>query len=351
MSSEQTSAEWQEIPNPNESEVILPHFVTLKDFLAEKMELPPILVGGFIRRRSVVMMASGSKSFKTWKALHLGLCVAHGVPWFAHSVTKGRVLFLNFELTPAELHSRLRVIAREMGVSDDSIDFEICNLRGQARDARALIPAVIKQCQGKQYDLIIPDPIYSMMGDRSENAADEMNDFLLNFSRLSEATGAAVLYTHHFAKGLASSKEQIDRASGSGVFARHADGIITLTRHKEDGAFVVEAELRSFPRPEAFVVRWQYPMMRLAEDLDPNQLKNKAGRPPKYDVSLIVECLDENGLKAGEWKARAIGAWSMSESIYYKLRALAIAARLVEQRGDRFFKVQEDTTRGHKIAA
>jgi RecA-family ATPase len=68
------------------------------------------------------------------------------------------------------------------------------------------MPEIIKQCEGKNYALIIPDPIYCMIGERNENAANEMADFLNHVSLLSEKTGAAAIYTHHFAKGNASKK-------------------------------------------------------------------------------------------------------------------------------------------------
>ena len=77
--------------------------------------------------------------------------------------------------------------------------------------------------------MIIIDPIYKLMGGRNENAAGEMAEFLNLFEKLSNETGAAVVYSHHFAKGLAAGKDQLDRASGSGVFSRHPDGIITMT--------------------------------------------------------------------------------------------------------------------------
>ena len=58
--------------------------------------------------------------------------------------------------------------------------------------------------------------------------------------------GAAVAFGAHFAKGNAAGKEHLDRVSGSGVWARDPDAIITATRHEEDDAFAVEMTLRNF---------------------------------------------------------------------------------------------------------
>lgn len=332
---------WQEVPGPEAVSIELPPIIALSEFLGVSIELPEVLVDGFIRKRSVIMFASASKSFKTWTLLHLALCVSQGTPWFGRNVAEGRVLFLNFELSPAELQSRLRAIAGSMALGDDIGNFDICNLRGHATDIDKLMPEIIKQCEGKNYAMIIPDPIYSMMGERNENAANEMADFLKHLTVLSEQTGAAVVYTHHFAKGFAASKEQIDRASGSGVFARHADGIITLTRLKQDNAFAVEADLRSFKRPAPFAIKWEYPTMELAEDLDPTMLKTRAGRPPSHDLQEILNCLTNEGLTSGEWKADAQCFHGIKSSTFYELRKRALAEGHVEERDKKWFRVRK----------
>src|SRR5437870_3033407 len=77
----QSKANWRDIPDPKtEKPFELPAFVRLEDFLAESIEMPEVLIEGLIRRRSVVLLASGSKSYKTWAALHCALCVSQGVP-------------------------------------------------------------------------------------------------------------------------------------------------------------------------------------------------------------------------------------------------------------------------------
>lgn len=327
---------WPEIPD-DESSIDLPPIIALDRFLEVPLELPEELVDGLIRKNSVVMFASGSKSYKTWTLLHLALCVSQGLPWLGRKVTKGRVLFLNFELSPAELQSRLMAITQTLGIGSTP-NFDICNLRGHATDIARLMPEVIKRCEGKDYAMIIPDPIYSMMGERNENAANEMADFLNHLSKLSEATGAAVVYTHHYAKGNAAAKDSMDRASGSGVFARHADGIVTMTRHEENNAYVVDADLRSFPRLEPFTVRWEFPVMKLAEELDPTRLRQKAGRKPLHTPEHLLECLAKDGMTAGEWAAAAKAQHFMSQSTFYELRDKAEGTGLVEKREKKWFR-------------
>src|ERR1700746_606151 len=120
-----------------------------------------------------------------------------------------------------------------------------------------------------------------------------MADFLNHFESLSTKTGAAVVYSHHLAKGSAANKDQIDGATGSGVFARHADGIITLTPHAEHNAFTFEATLRNFPPAKPFVLRWDHPLMTPDYEADPKKLKNRPGAKRKYTVAEVVCCLTD----------------------------------------------------------
>ena len=71
------------------------------------------------------------------------------------------------------------------------------------------------------------DPIYKVItGD--ENSADQMANFCNQFDKVCTELNAAVIYCHHHSKGSQGGKRAIDRASGSGVFARDPDAILDL---------------------------------------------------------------------------------------------------------------------------
>ena len=66
---------------------------------------------------------------------------------------------------------------------------------------------------------VIIDPIYKVItGD--ENSADQMAHFCNQFDKICTELGCAVIYCHHHSKGNQGFKKSMDRASGSGVFAR-----------------------------------------------------------------------------------------------------------------------------------
>lgn len=79
----------------------------------------------------------------------------------------------------------------------------------------------------KQNTAIIIDPIYKVItGD--ENSADQMANFCNQFDLVCTELGCAVIYCHHHSKGSQGSKKSMDRASGSGVFARDPDALLDL---------------------------------------------------------------------------------------------------------------------------
>jgi hypothetical protein len=88
-----------------------------------------------------------------------------------------------------------------------------------------LAPKLIRRAAKKNYIAIIIDPIYKIItGD--ENSADQMANFCNQFDKVCTDLGAAVIYCHHHSKGSQGGKRSMDRASGSGVFARDPDALL-----------------------------------------------------------------------------------------------------------------------------
>lgn len=90
-----------------------------------------------------------------------------------------------------------------------------------------LAPKLIRRAAKKNYIAIIIDPIYKVItGD--ENSADQMANFCNQFDKVCTELGCAVVYCHHHSKGSQGGKRSMDRASGSGVFARDPDALLDL---------------------------------------------------------------------------------------------------------------------------
>lgn len=86
---------------------------------------------------------------------------------------------------------------------------------------------MIRRAYKKDYIAIVIDPIYKVItGD--ENSADQMAAFCNQFDKVCTELGCAVIYCHHHSKGAQGGKRSMDRASGSGVFARDPDALLDL---------------------------------------------------------------------------------------------------------------------------
>lgn len=115
-----------------------------------------------------------------------------------------------------------------MGLPPANINnIDIWNLRGKTVPMDKLAPKLIRRSLKKNYQAVIIDPIYKVLtGD--ENSADQMAHFTNQFDKVATELGCSVIYCHHHSKGSQGGKKSMDRASGSGVFARDPDALIDL---------------------------------------------------------------------------------------------------------------------------
>jgi hypothetical protein len=277
---------------------------------------PPILVAGMLHKGSTLLLGASSKSFKSWSFIDLAVSVAAGSPWWNLPCTQGCVLYADFELTPFFWRKRAMEIAEARGLSLENI--RVINCRGY--DATTALRAIEREAQSRPCDLIVLDPLYSFLAGKDENSAGDVGLVLRRLAMLAESTGAALAISHHFSKGNQSAKEAIDRFSGSGVFARFPDALLTMTKHEEDGAFSVDPTVRNFAPVEPFVLRWQHPLMVRDDALDPAKLKKLPGTfESKYSVGQLVEVLGIESLSFGQTVAKAKDAFGMSKATVDRL--------------------------------
>lgn len=289
-----------------ESEDSLPPIVDAAKFVATPIEQPSELVAGIVHQGSKLCIGGASKSFKTWTLLDLCLSVASGVPWLGFETKSARVLFVNFEIQPAFFAGRVRAVAQAKEIEVPEGRLDLWNLRGHAVGAFVLLPKIEARIRDAGYGLIVLDPSYKLLGGLDENKAGDIGSLMNAFERLSTETGATTAFSAHFSKGNQSQKASLDRVSGSGVFARDPDSILTFTRHEEDDAFSVETTVRNFKTVPPFVVRWEYPLMRRDDELDPAKLKQASGRPQSFDPAKLLEAI----LDTNEANPISISAWA-----------------------------------------
>lgn len=219
-------SEWKEwIEGVNDE---LPDFESLQDALEDLPPLDPPLIEGVLRQGQKMLVVGPSKAGKSYALMQLAIAIAEGGRWFGWQCAQGKVLYVNLEIAKATCYNRFDEIYKAMGKTPRrASDIKVWNLRGSAIPMDKLAPKLIRRALKEHFIAVIIDPLYKIItGD--ENSADQMAAFCNQFDRVCTELGCAVIYCHHHSKGIQSNKRSMDRASGSGVFARDPDAMLDL---------------------------------------------------------------------------------------------------------------------------
>ncbi len=219
-------SEWKEwVESVNDD---LPEPESMADAWDNLPELSPSLIDGILRQGHKMLLAGPSKAGKSYALIELCCAIAEGRKWFNWPCTRGKVMYVNLELDRASCLHRFRDVYQALGWQPNNLsNIDIWNLRGKSVPMDKLAPKLIRRAAKKNYIAIVIDPIYKVItGD--ENSADQMAHFCNQFDRVCTELGCAVIYCHHHSKGTQGQKRSMDRASGSGVFARDPDALLDL---------------------------------------------------------------------------------------------------------------------------
>ncbi len=191
-------------------------------------ELAEPLIEGVLRQGHKMLVAGPSKAGKSYALIELCAAIAEGEKWLGFKCTKGKVLYVNLELDRASCLHRFKDVYSALGFKTENIrNIDIWNLRGKSVPMDKLAPKLICRAAKKEYIAVIIDPIYKVItGD--ENSASDMSNFCNQFDKVCTELSCAVIYCHHHSKGAQGAKRSMDRASGSGVFARDPDALLDL---------------------------------------------------------------------------------------------------------------------------
>ena len=253
----------------------LPDMVPLSSFKGNLPTLPEELIKGVLRCGHKMLISGSSKAGKSFLLMELCICIAEGKRWLKFDCKKGRVLYVNLEIDPASCIMRFMKIYEALGLEQKHMDdIVIWNLRGHAVPLDKLVPKLIRRVRDQHFDAIIIDPIYKVItGD--ENNASDMAAFCNQFDKICTETGCSAIYCHHHSKGAQGAKRAIDRASGSGVFARDPDAQLDMIQldlsddlrdNVRDGnatAWRMECSLREFENFEPVNFWFEYPVHRV----------------------------------------------------------------------------------------
>ncbi len=249
--------EWVESMNDD-----LPDEENLADVLFNLPDYAEELIEGILRQGHKMLLVGPSKSGKSFSLIELCIAIAEGTKWMGRQCKQGDVLYVNFELDRASCLHRFKDVYQTLGLIPNNANrIFVWNLRGKTPALDQLVPKLIRRAEKKKYIAVVVDPIYKVItGD--ENSASEMAKFCNQFDKIADALGASVIYAHHHSKGAQGGKKSMDRASGSGVFARDPDALldmIELDMNKEvKEHFINEARVEAMHAVlDKYVPKWK----------------------------------------------------------------------------------------------
>ena len=261
----------------------------LADVWDDPPPLDPELIYNVLRQGHKMSLSGSSKAGKSFALLQLAAAFAEGRKWFdTFECKQSKVVYLNLEISRPSIYARVKKVYAALQWPPDGIkNLFFANLRGRTTTIEDMEKNIIKNILKHEATVVIFDPIYKM-GIADENNAFDVAKFCQALDRIMLETGVSVIYCHHFTKGGQSGKNAIDRASGSGVFARDPDAIITLTDLQEPNGARLEMTLREFSKPDAISIRFEHPIHRIAPELADCPLAGERRRPTQ-DPEKIKE--------------------------------------------------------------
>ena len=229
------------------------------------------IIEGCLHEGCKMIISGSSKAGKTWSLINLAIAASNGMPWLGMPVKQSKVLYLDFELKKYFGTDRIKRVAKAMfkGEIKPNHHLDYWPLRGHRTELLDLLTKI--RVEKRNYDLIILDPYYKLATGIDENDAKAVGEIVNLIEDFSEETGAAIVFAHHFSKGNKSETDHIDRASGSGVFARDPDAILTLTSHEEEEHLVLETTSRNCPFSPPKVLEFSaetFPLFQHKPDLE-----------------------------------------------------------------------------------
>ncbi len=256
----------------------LPGMVSLAACRENPPAMPEELIAGILRMGHKMLLSGSSKAGKSFMLMELCVAIAEGTSWLGFPCRQGRVLYVNLKIDPASCIERFMRIYKALGLEmKHADDIVIWNLRGYAAPFDRLTPKLIRRVRDRKFSAIVIDPIYKVItGD--ENSALEMGRFCNQFDRICTETGCATIYCHHHSKGAQGTKRAMDRASGSGVFARDPDAQLDMIQldlpnelksrlaDSRATAWRLESSLREFENIKPLNLWFEYPLHRVDDE-------------------------------------------------------------------------------------
>ena len=202
------------------------------DAIRKALKGADYLVKPFLERDTTVVFFGESGIYKSFVALDLGLCIAHGIPYHDHPTHQGAVFYLCGE-GKGGIARRVEAWLIESKQTHKPAPFYVSELPAQLiEDGNAkAVAAAIQQsvsAAGKEPTFIIIDTLSTNIGNGDESNNADIARLLVNVNtHIRERFKACVMFVHHVGHG------DKDRERGAYALRGNADARILVKPYKD----------------------------------------------------------------------------------------------------------------------
>lgn len=271
-------------------------------------ELRPFVIQGFIREGEMINIIAPPKSGKSIFAAYIAFHIAAGKPLFKREwqTCGGEIAIIDTELHKETISHRMRYVLKELNFNPELKNkVHVLPLRGKNKSYLDLDKDLML-LKGRNIKLIIIDCLYKLLPKGiDENSNADMNEVYNHLDHLMEMLpGCALVLIHHTSKGAQFAKSTTDVGSGAGVQSRASDSHMVMHEHEHEGHFVIRAVVRSFKQPDPFVVKYEYPVYKICENLNPEDLKGIKKPGQSHEEKLDISASELSELLTYEWLSK-----------------------------------------------
>ena len=332
------------------------------------------IIKPYLDAESLCVLFGEPGSMKSFLAIDVGLCVAHGLAWHGSPVREsGSVFYIAGEGFHG-LSRRLKAWTQDNNVNPDDIPFFVSNHSAQFLDLKSAAEVVtcINDLQ-KQHGtpaLVIIDTLNRNFGNGDENTTEDMTAFVNNIDKyIRSRFGCAVLIVHH------SPLNDSKRARGASALRAAADWEYCLSKVQGDTRKLTPTKVKDHePPPDIFFEPVSVSLDGWIDEEDKTtmtscvlkKINNKNNLIIKYEINnltnsqkIALDCLinlikeknTDNGIHIDDWRTAAYEACiSPADTKAAKKKAFQRAVEFLMEKGfvegkTDYWKLKGDT--GH----
>ena len=189
------------------------------------------LIKDILEKGTVSMIYGPAGTGKTFNALHIAYCVAHGVNWFGHEAAKGKVWYINTE-GGRGLKPRIAAWRKEYKRGKTS-NIEFITWPVHLKEHSQELLDTVEEADEKP-DLLVVDNYSMCATGTNQNDQMEVTRTLMVLHEIAQNYGCHCLLVHH--------SNWTGKVNGSAAFRNHVDTMLDLSRPSKESPIILHSE-------------------------------------------------------------------------------------------------------------